>query len=110
MGHVSKKPSYDLDVVQSLVRSGKFRYSERVRRWLHNHGYPPGDTVKGTLLSLVRNDFLKSDPLEKRPGTFGDIYRTFYEGEEWYVKFFLDDDGALASVVVWSCCPDGMVH
>ena len=47
--------------------------------------------------------------LDVLPGTYADVYITEFEGDEWYVKFFINDEGGL-SVNVLSCNWDGVTH
>ena len=47
--------------------------------------------------------------LDMLPGTYADVYVTRFEGDEWYVKFFINDEGGL-SVNVLSCNWDGVTH
>lgn len=48
--------------------------------------------------------------LEKIPGIWADVYSGFeYEGENWYVKFFIDAEGT-ARLNVMSANWDGYIH
>lgn len=69
-----------------------------------------GRFVVDVVNSIRPEDFYKSDELDVIPGTFADIYRNVEcEGDEWYVKLFVDEDGG-ATVQVLSANWEGYPH
>ncbi|MBQ9004505.1 MAG: type II toxin-antitoxin system MqsR family toxin, partial [Eggerthellaceae bacterium] len=72
-----------------------------------NHGFVPSETIKGVFESIESDGFHKVVALDKRPGTNADVYFADYDGERWYVKFFVDEDGMSSIVDIWSCRIDG---
>lgn len=101
------RPTYNLDQAMHLVAKGDYLLTQKVVNWLLNHGYVASETVEGVFESLVPDGFHKTISLDKRPGTNADIYYADYDGECWYVKFFVDDDGKSSVVDIWSCRLDG---
>ena len=106
------KPTYDLDNVKRLASSGCISVSRRPRQFILNrHGRTDaGRFVTGIIDNIAPENFHKSDELDILPGTFADIYRNVeYDGEEWYVKFFINDEGD-ATVQVLSANWEGYPH
>lgn len=102
-----KEPCYDLAKVQRLVKQNKYRTSKKVRSYLRDHGYDPAGTVEDVICSIELKHHYKTDELNNIPGTFADIYRHVgCYGEEWYVKFFFENDNDQL-VVIWSLKEDG---
>lgn len=105
------RPSYDLAEAKALVAQGRYRIARRARDFIANrYGmFDPGAIVSELFGSLAPSEFYKSESLDRLPGTWGDIYRHVpYDGEEWYVKFFLDGEGR--AVVVLSSNWEGYIH
>lgn len=97
---------YDLQIVARLARNGKVRTTKRVTQWLTNHDYDVKETLLEVLTSLEdAGRFHKSCKLMN--DETADIYVVELD-EEWYVKFWVDEDQLV--VDVWSCCWDGAVH
>lgn len=55
------------------------------------------------------DDFVKSVELDVIPGTWADVYVVTAMDEDWYVKFFIQEDGSL-SLRVLSANWDGYIH
>ena len=104
------RPSYSLGEAKQLVCSREFSIVGRPRRFIQGR-YDTADIssfIAGIFRSMHPRDFLKSEELDMKPGTFADIYRGMrFEGEAWYVKFFIDDGG---HVVILSANWDGYIH
>lgn len=112
MGRWPQHPAYSLEEARRLVRGGRVSFTKRARRFVQNHyGYFDfNDVSLGVFEAMGDEHFYKSEELEHRPGTYADIYKGMvYDGIEWYVKFFVDEDGE-ARVEVWTMCWDGAVH
>ena len=75
---------------------------------MRNHLGNPSVFVPEIIGSIAAGDFRKAVELDIRPGTFADVYACEYDGEDWYVKFYVDEEGSLA--VILSCNWDGAVH
>lgn len=101
-------PSYELEEVKRMVSEGRASSTKRVRGWLSAHGFDPAETISDVICSLEDQDFVKCDELNVIPGVFADIYKTSFEDEDWYVKFFVD--AGTVRVRVFSCCIDGAIH
>ena len=55
----------------------------------------------------VFSNYYKTNELEHISGAYADIYRhVTYDGEEWYVKLFIDEDQN-AYVNIWSLKEEG---
>ena len=104
------KPYYKLSLVQSAVDGDRFRSTERVRRWLQNHGYSPNDLIKEVVGCLTESDYYKSIEMEVIPGLVADVYRTRCEDEDWYLKLFMDEETEITCVSIYTCCWDGFQH
>lgn len=104
------KPTYDLVEVRTLVGRGQTMLSSRARRWPRNHGWLDIDDLLVRVFDAMGPEsFYKSAELERRPGTYADIYKGMTCDEtDWYVKFFID--GEQTVVQVWSLCEDGSMH
>ena len=103
---MKRVPTYNLNQARSLVAQGDYLLTKKVTDSLRNHGYDSGETVEEVFDSLSEDGFHKTIPLDKRPDTYADVYFADYDGDRWYVKFFIEDDGGKI-VDVWSCRPDG---
>lgn len=105
-------PSYPLDAAKALATDGRVVLADRARRFLREHCVADGiaKAVREIFDAMGPEHFLKSEELDYRPGTFADIYRGMeYDGIEWYVKFFIDEEGN-ERLQVWSANWDGAVH
>ena len=107
---MGNKAVYSLTTIQRIALSKKKCLStKRVLAWLENHGYELG-TLQDIVLTLKESDFYKSDELLMIPGKMADVYLAMYEGEKWYVKFFVDDGPQGSCVRILSCCLDEYMH
>ena len=102
-----RQPYHDLDLVKSLVSKKKYRVTKRVSSYLLNHGYVDQDIVQNVISSISLSNYYKTNELEHISGAYADIYRhVTYDGEEWYVKLFIDEDQN-AYVNIWSLKEEG---
>lgn len=83
----------------------------RVSSLLTDHGrYDISAFISELFGAIYPSNFVKSMELEKIPGIWADVYSGFeYEGENWYVKFFIDAEGT-ARLNVMSANWDGYIH
>lgn len=104
-------PTYDLENVKQLASSGKAILTRRARSYLYNQGWIDIDEiVNGVFDAMSPDDFYKATRLENYPDMTADVYRgMLYDDEEWYVKFFIDDDENVV-LHVWTLCVDGAMH
>jgi hypothetical protein len=79
----------------------------RVNRWLAHHGYDP-PTVVGELLVSAVDDGRWLDSCVLGNGLTADEYVAEYDGEAWYLKFYMDEVRAIVNV--WSCWWQGTAH
>lgn len=85
--------------------------SGRANRFITNH-IGPGcatKTVKEVFRQMTPNDFVKSIELDAIPGTWADVYTVAALDEDWYVKYFIQEDGSI-SLRVLSANWDGYIH
>ncbi|WP_333789952.1 type II toxin-antitoxin system MqsR family toxin [Parolsenella catena] len=110
MAGTRNRPTYDLDEVRDLVMADHSRMRSRADRFVRAHyGMMAREVVRSVFAAMRREHFVKSVELEKRPGTWADVYvRMVYDDVEWYVKFFIDGDEP--TVEIWSLNWDGTVH
>lgn len=106
------KPSHSLDEAKLLAQGGKVVVNKRARQFIANrHGrYDISAFISELFGAISPSNFVKSMELEKIPGIWADVYSGFeYEGENWYVKFFIDAEGT-ARLNVMSANWDGYIH
>lgn len=115
MNRTKFRPTYSLDEVKSLARSGEMVVNGRVRRHLINQfGYLDIDRFLADLFDCLKpGDFRKSIALDM-DGPLHDVYADVYvcrdfECEDWYVKFSIDSEGK-AHLNVLSANIDGYIH
>lgn len=111
MGRERTRPRYKLDEAKALAASGKLQISKRANRFITNR-IGPGcakETVKEIFRKMGADDFVKSIELDAIPGTWADVYTVTTMNEDWYVKFFIQEDGSL-SLRVLSANWDGYIH
>ncbi len=102
-----RKPRYETAIVRQLVQDGRVVATRRVTEWLANHEYDAKRTIAQVLMSLESNGrFTGSCTLVN--DEVADEYVVDLSGEDWYLKFWVDDEQLV--VDVWSCCWDGAVH
>lgn len=105
------KPAYNLDEAKLLVASGHLMVTRRPRDFIANRcgRYDTGRFMAELFADVQPSNFYKSEALDKFPGRWGDIYRHVeHDGDEWYVKFFIDGDQM--KVAVLSASWDGYIH
>lgn len=106
------RPSHSLDLAKSLAARGDATVNKRARDFIRNHvgRYDTTAYVKGLFNEISPEHFEKSVPLDVIPGVWGDVYRNVpYDGEHWYVKFAITEDGRL-SLSVLSANWEGYIH
>jgi hypothetical protein len=100
-------PHYDPETVERLARRGLVVASTRAIAWLINHDYDAHGVLVEVLGSLTtQGEWLSSCVLAN--AEIADEYAVHLEGEEWYVKFWLDGQNVVVSV--WSCWWQGAAH
>ena len=99
------RPSYDIERAQQLAIAGKTVLTKRVRKYLIERGsIDLSDITAGVFTNMRQEHFHKTVELDKRPGTYADVYKGIeYDGIEWYVKFFIDGSDVM-TLNVWSMC------
>lgn len=103
------EPVYDIQEAKRLVRERKFRVIHKVASFLKNHyDDSPSDVIAEVFDAISERDFYKALDLEKWPDMRADVYKPTFDGIEWYVKFFIEDDGVCVQVL--SCSWDGALH
>lgn len=109
MGRTRYKPAYDLSKAKDLARQGSMMLSRRPTKFLAERYSSVGTAALEIFSAIKPEDFYKSIELDNRPGKWADVYQEVeYDGIGWYVKFFIEDDGAV--VLVWSMNYDGAMH
>jgi hypothetical protein len=84
-------PTYDLERVKSLVRTGRYSPTSDVLTSLIVLKLDEDDLV-ACILGLEPAVFYKSMPSKKMIGTWQDVYRPTYQGRRLYVKVRISDD------------------
>lgn len=104
---VSRTPRYPVALVEQLVRDRRVLTTARVTQWLTNHDYDAKQAIMQVLLS-VREHGRFTGTCTLMNGESADEYIVGVSGEDWYLKFWVDEDELF--VDVWSCCWDGAIH
>jgi hypothetical protein len=78
-----------------------------VIQWLSNHGYDAGETIREVLSSL-HGCARYTESCTLANGETADEYVVSLPEDDWYLKFWLDDDPPVVNV--WSCRWDGAPH
>lgn len=103
------EPEYDLEQAKRLVAAGKFDLTRRISKFIRDHWDDnPRMAVAEIFGSLAVEGFHKTVDLEFEPGTRADVYFADFEGERWYLKFYIR--GGVPVVQMLSCNIDGFVH
>lgn len=91
------KPSHSLSRAKELAKSGDVSINGRSIGFIRNHisARNPGRVARQVIEAIDERDFKESYELDILPGTWADVYEPQYEGESWYVKFFIDENGDL---------------
>jgi DNA-binding cell septation regulator SpoVG len=78
-------PTYPLTQVLGLVRSRRWKPTDEA---IHGAASLEMDVedIRDCVLGLTLNEFYKTMPSERLPGTFQDVYHPEYSGQEIYVK------------------------
>lgn len=109
-------PTYPLDEVKRIARSGNVNIPMRPQTFVANHENGEVNLiVRDLLCSLEECDFKKSIELDILPGVWADVYGDVpylnpYGGipHDWYVKLYIEDDEI--SVTVLSANYEGVTH
>lgn len=112
MRRESHTPSHSLDAAKRLASGGRLTINGRVRRFIQNHvgRFDIEKYLAGLFAAIETGHFEKSVELDAIPGCWGDVYRNVpYDGNEWYVKFALNDDGHV-ELCVLSSNWEGYIH
>ena len=107
-----RRPSYDLEYAKQEVVRGNTHITNRATNSLTNHGHTNiKQLVQDVFQAITSDTFDKSTLLEyAKPGTYADVYKgVYYDNEEWYVKFYIDEDGA-NHIEILSLKPDGSMY
>jgi hypothetical protein len=100
-------PRYDPKKVAELARNGRVVASMRVTSWLLNHDYDAAETLVEVLGSIEKSgEWLGSCTLKN--SEIADEYTVWLDGEEWYLKFYIDEEQVVVNV--WSCWWQGAAH
>lgn len=74
MGRTKYRPTYSLEMAKRLTAEGSTRMKRRATKFLIEH-YVHADLVAADVFSKIEErHFRKSVELERRPGTWADIY------------------------------------
>jgi hypothetical protein len=106
-GRESGVPAFDLAEVQRAFRSGRFRVTGRVERHLYGAGLSKR-IIRDCVSAMGAGSFHKSQELRDSACSWADIYRPYWSGDRWYVKFALDERGGGFRVLTF--CRDGEDH
>ena len=102
-----RRPQYNPKEVARLARSGRVVATLRVVNWLVNHDYDAAETLTELLESLETSGiWLSSCRLAN--GEIADEYAVRVDGEDWYLKFQVEDKRIVVNV--WSCWWEGTAH
>lgn len=85
MNPPSRSPTYDLGVVQELVRQRLYRITVPARKGASDLYLDESDIVDCVLL-LREEDFYKTMEAEKAKGLYQDVYRLRYQSRAIYLK------------------------
>lgn len=100
---------YSLEKVKDIARRKEnLVLSKRVTNYMNDRYREfgkPLDVAQSICLNAKDLGFHKTFELKNRPGTKADIYYVEWEGETWYLKFFVES--GRAKIVIWSCKQDG---
>ena len=100
-----RRPSYDIELARRLAIAGETVLTKRVRHYLIERRHTNlSDITVGVFTNMRREHFHKAVELDKRPGTYADVYKGIeYDDIEWYVKFFIDESDVM-TLNIWSMC------
>jgi len=100
-------PAYGLPDVKRAFSSARYRLSGRVERHLYAEGLSKRAVLE-CVAAMGAGSFHKSQELRDSICVWADIYRPYWSGERWYVKFTRDDRGGGFCVLTF--CRDGEAH
>lgn len=92
-----RQPTYELAVIQALVRAGKFFIRESALTAAFELGFDRYDITE-CILGMDEGDFLKTMPSQRFPALMQDVYKPPYQGIRLYVKLQLD--GTKTAIVI----------
>jgi len=102
-----RTPRCSAALVEQLVQRGRVLATARVTQWLANHDYDAKQAIMRVLLSCQEHGRFTGSCILIN-GSVADEYIVAVAGEDWYLKFWVDEEQLV--VDVWSCCWDGAVH
>jgi motility quorum-sensing regulator/GCU-specific mRNA interferase toxin len=89
-------PTYALNTIQSLIRSGRYRVTLSAKQGAQEMGMDTAD-METCVLGLTARDFYKTMPAEKVQGLFQDVYRPRFQGWDVYLKLQITGDAVVIS-------------
>lgn len=119
MTHERHRPTYSLDEVKSLAACGRFLVNGRSLRWIRNHlgRFDGASVVRQIIEGIDAGNFSKAVSLRISPGTWADVYRFVYTGDDeldgddgWYVKLYVDEEERAVHLNVLSANWEGYIH
>lgn len=110
MGRERRRPTYPLTTAKALATSGKISINRRIRAFVKNRTdwASVSDFIRELFMAADDAHFSKSVDLDIIPGTWADVYKIPFDGETWYVKFFIEGDAVRLNVL--SANWDGYIH
>lgn len=113
MARKRRRPAYSLAEAKELARKNALSINSRARRFIVNHTDWTSAVmaVRELIESTTETDFFESvelDQLEELRGTWADVYKVDFDGERWYLKFFIEEGHLRLGVL--SANYDGYLH
>lgn len=110
MGKERRRPTYSLAAAKALAASGEISMNRRIRAFVKNRTdwASVSDFIRELFMAADEAHFSKSMDLDIIPGTWADVYKIPFDGETWYVKFFIEGDSVRLNVL--SANWDGYIH
>jgi motility quorum-sensing regulator/GCU-specific mRNA interferase toxin len=84
-----RTPTYPLDEIQACILAGRKRVTQIAREQGNRIRFDE-PMILECVLGLTPQDFHKTMPSRRFPGTWQDVYRPTFESEKLYVKVQLD--------------------
>ena len=102
-----RRPAYSLSTAKELAAKGKFSLNGRARNFIKNRTdwANASALIQEIFNAADKEHFSKSMELDILPGTWADAYCIPFDGEVWYVKFFVEGDAVRLHVLSanWDC-------
>jgi motility quorum-sensing regulator / GCU-specific mRNA interferase toxin len=87
------KPSYSLDQLKELIRSGKYLITVSGLQTALLMDFLDEDITDCIVNFLQPTHFYKTMAAEQRPGMMQDVYKITYEGKRVYLKLQINQSG-----------------